>query len=391
MIVKKSYLLKKQHLRLDSMAGNDNFFLVKKISSFVRGCLPILMLLLASHIVAFEPMNNIGCCAVSFAKNPVVNADQTVILLWDKEQQTQHFIRQANFKTNAQDIGFLVPSPSRPQLEESGNAAFAQLARITAPKPKPQIFIPFSCAASPAAISNEYRVTIIEEKRVAGFDATVLTAKNGDDLVQWLKDNGYSYSPAVADWAKPYLGGDWHFTALKIAKNKDAATPEELKATSLRISFRTDRPLFPYREPDSANSSNQLDAKNRLLRIYFIADTQYEGKINGETPWSGRAIWSGDITTHRNVLLTALQLPQNTGPAHWWLTKFEDAWPYEKAKGDLYFLPVSKKSTFGQSTINGTPSMDIAGIAILSACSWAFLAKFVKKFFPKKASNRCPE
>lgn len=323
-------------------------------------------------------MGNLGCCAVSFAKNHVVNADQTVILLWYKEQQTQHFIRQANFKTDAKDIGFLVPSPSRPQLEESGNAAFAQLEKITVPKPKPEFVFPLGCAASPAPLSNQYRVTVIEEKRIAGFDATVLTAENGDDLMDWLKKNGYSYSPAVAEWAKPYIGGDWHFTALKVAKNKDALPHDEVKATSLRISFRTDRPLFPYREPDSTNSSHELSAKSRLLRLYFIADTQYEGKINGETPWSGRAIWSGDITPHRNALLSALQLPQNTAPARWWLTKFEDNWPYEKAKGDLIFLPTAKKSTFDQSARTTIPAMDLAGLAMLGLLSWTIFPKLIK-------------
>ena len=69
---------------------------------------------------------------------------------------------------------------------------------------------------------------VVEQKRVAGYDATVLTAQSGDDLVEWLKDNGYPYSPAVAAWAKPYLGGDWHFTALKLVKGEQAWLPFRL-------------------------------------------------------------------------------------------------------------------------------------------------------------------
>ena len=45
-----------------------------------------------------------------------------------------------------------------------------------------------------------------------------------------------------------------------------------MKAAALRISFKTDRPLFPYREPDDKGDAGKLGAKDRLLRIYFLAE-----------------------------------------------------------------------------------------------------------------------
>ena len=109
----------------------------------------------------------------------MVNADQTVIMLWDEARQTQHFIRKADFKTNAKDVGFLVPSPSRPQLDESGNGAFVKLAEITAP-PVPQGGgFPIGCSVAAPAPQSLSSVRVIEEKRVAGFDATVLTSAFG--------------------------------------------------------------------------------------------------------------------------------------------------------------------------------------------------------------------
>lgn len=328
---------------------------------------------------AIQPMNPLGCCAVSHAENPVVNADQTVILLWDKERQTQHFIRKADFKTNASDIGFLVPSPSRPQLSESGNAAFTLLDRITTPPPQSGGGFPLGCAAQAPARSLAYGVTVVEEKRVAGFDATVLTATSGDDLVQWLKKHGYAYSPAVAEWAKPYLGGTWHFTALKVAKGQSTAAQNTVKAAALRISFRTDQPLFPYREPESTESSQKLGAKNRLLRIYFIAETQYEGRINGNKRWSGKALWSGDITSHRTELLSALQLSTSTGPSRWWLTKIDDQWPYQKAAGDVYFSPAAKEKSFNLSAASTGNTIELSSLALVALFSWTLIRKCNKR------------
>ena len=54
----------------------------------------------------------------------MVNADQTVILIWDPATKTEHFIRKAAFQSAADDFGFLIPSPTQPELAESGNDAF---------------------------------------------------------------------------------------------------------------------------------------------------------------------------------------------------------------------------------------------------------------------------
>lgn len=318
------------------------------------------------------PTHSLACCAVSAIGSHVVNADQTVVMVWDKQRQTQHFIRKADFRTDASDIGFLVPSPSRPWLDESGNAAFSQLETITAPKVSYGGGFPLGCSAAPTyALAG--RVTVIEEKRVAGFDATVLTARSGADLVNWLKDNGFAYSPAVAEWAKPYLGGDWHFTALKIRKDK--AANDDIKAAALRISFKTDRPIFPYREPDSAGSGDNLAAKSRLLRIYFIAEAQYEGRINGSQPWSGKTKWSGDITAHRKTLINSLNLPESTGPSNWWLTEIEDQWPYKTAAGDVYFSPATRQRSMERGTASNESPIDPSALVMLAGFLWVVRPK----------------
>src|SRR5579859_562173 len=77
-----------------------------------------------------------ACCPAPPSGKPVVNADQTVILLWDPETKTEHFIRRASFKGDADDFGFIVPTPSKPELSESGDAAFPMLQKLTEPEHK---------------------------------------------------------------------------------------------------------------------------------------------------------------------------------------------------------------------------------------------------------------
>ncbi len=280
-----------------------------------------------------------GCCALAAAGVPVVNADQTVIIWWDKASQTEHFIRKASFRGGGESIGFLVPTPSRPQLEESGNEAFRHLSEITAPKASSGGGFPIGCSVA-SRPSQSRGVRLIEEKTVAGFDAVVLAADSGKELVEWLRQRDYAFTPEAAAWAQPYLTDGWHITAMKVTKDREARLKSEVSAAALRISFKTDRPIFPYREPDSRNDAARLGVGHRLLRIYLVAESRYEGRFSSAGRWSGRTRYSQPLRGgHRTELLRHLDLPESTGPSEAWLTEFEDSWPYGKAPGDVIFTP----------------------------------------------------
>ncbi len=303
----------------------------------------------------------LACCPAPQLGSWALNADQTVILIWDPAAKKQHFIRQASFKTDTKDFGFLIPSPALPELAEAGNEAFSKLHQITAPRivHRPRNQGGGGCnlgcsSAAPGAVKSEApapaaEVRVLEEKLVAGFNAKVLEADNTEVLVTWLKDNGYAFSPAVAEWAQPYVEQKWKFTALKVAPaeavGENAAAISTVNASALRLSFDTERPLFPYREPDYAKvagdneaQKQQLATAQRMLRIYFLSNARYQGDLTPEQAWTGRAVWSGKLQPEqRTKLLTQLQLPVETGPAEFHLTEFEDQWPYKVAPADVYF------------------------------------------------------
>jgi hypothetical protein len=233
-----------------------------------------------------------------------------------------------------------VPTPSKPELEESDNAAFPYLQKLTEPE-RIAVERPsgIGCAgAAPLADSASTGVTVLDEKLVAGFKAVVLESTSAGALSTWLKDHDYVYSPAVEVWAKPYIEANWKITALKVAKDKDDKQNKRVDASALRMSFTTDRPLFPYREPDYGSPAETLEAKNRLLRIYLVADAKYQGKIGPDVAWTGKVAWANKISAgDRDKTLELLNLPRTTGPAEWWMTEFEDKWPYQPAKGDVWF------------------------------------------------------
>ena len=319
-----------------------------------------------------------ACCPAPPLGRSVVNADQTVVILWDATNRTEHFIRKASFQSEADDFGFLVPCPSQPELEESGHEAFPYLLKLTEPEVKKRLR-PISMGCSTLGVGtgsvpggvNRETVKVLQEKEVAGFNAVVLETKSTGALIAWLQEHGYAFSPEVEAWAKPYVEGGWKFTALKIAKNRLSAE-QAVSAAALRISFKTERPLFPYREPDPKVFAEALGAKQRLLRIYFLAEARYRGELTKEVPWTGQVAWADKLTPEaRKQLLQLLKLPANTGPVTWWLTEFEDGWPYQAAPADVYFSRDQNQKSLHRPPIiqyvsSGWPS-DVSVYAIAAA------------------------
>lgn len=307
-----------------------------------------------------------ACCPAPPSGKPVVNADQTVIIVWDAANKTQHFVRRASFKSEADDFGFLVPTPAQPELHESGNDAFPFLQKLTEPeviqKSKPIDFGCGGCSRSKSAgaeSATSKSVTVLEEKTVAGFDAVVLEASSASALTEWLKEKGYAFSPEVEAWAKPYVEGGWKITALRVAKDKSAGGQEQrVAASSLRLTFKTDRPLFPYREPDASKSAGALGASQRLLRIYFLSDARYGGELTKDFPWTGRVVWAGKLSADARSKTAELLSIAPSGAPEWWLTEFEDPWPYRAAPADLYFAASDEQSDVRREPIIQYTSVD---------------------------------
>ncbi|MBN2518072.1 MAG: DUF2330 domain-containing protein [Candidatus Altiarchaeota archaeon] len=81
-------------------------------------------------------------------------------------------------------------------------------------------------------------VTVIERKEINIYDLVTLQASNARDLVEWLRENGYSASDDMIDVLDDYVGtkyyfiankidlGNWHKTAMGIVEDHDSNVDE---------------------------------------------------------------------------------------------------------------------------------------------------------------------
>lgn len=297
--------------------------------------------LLTAHIallLALLPPPARACAPAPPLGVEVQIADEDAVIVWDPAARTEHFIRRASFHTAAtSNFGFLVPTPSQPALAEIPDRLVSDLEeRIRPPiiQVRERAILPgLSCmylqylllirgensGMAPAP------VRVLREQRVAGYDAVVLEADNPRALAEWLAKNGYDRRPALAEWLAPYVAARWKITAFKIVHRGTPAAEHRLGTGLVRMTFTTDRPFFPYREPRDQREGATGD---RLLRVFLVAPARMEGKLGEQGhPWPGKVLYAAP---------TDLPAVAGVAATRGWLTAFEDRGA-RQGDGEVFF------------------------------------------------------
>lgn len=303
--------------------------------------LGILALLVVLGVGAYQ--DRLKACAVApHAKDFVSIKDEDALIVWDAENRTEHFLRRARFQHlgDGTGFGFLVPTPTQPTLTEAdpslfdalGSLTVAPIERIIHYRPRPskppfrlRDLVDFDKdtavgAASPAPNA----IAVLEEKSIAGYDAAVLKATDLDALTDWLKEHDYDYTPEMKEWLGEYVKKDWVITAFKVSVSQDRG----LAALGLvRISFETDTPFYPYREPKPNPNDPQTNVHNpRRLRLFVMAPERMDGTLGMDGPaWPGNVKWTDQLlVAQQKIVNDKLKVDSISKPGIWWLTEFQD-------------------------------------------------------------------
>jgi hypothetical protein len=278
------------------------------------------MFLLLIHFYFIPPA--IPCAPAPLAGQQLLITKEEALIIWDGK--TQHFIRRGAFKSDADNFGFIVPSPTLPKLEEVDDSILFKLYQKTKAKYtrkdrwRPNLIPLLAYTFLYAGDSAPEKSIVVDLVKVAGMDAAVLKAENGDVLGNWLMQNNYPFSPELKEWAQHYIEKGWYLTAFKIDKGSEKTPVVESKLVHMQ--FESKRPFFPYKEPKSTKSSLE---GSRTLRIYMISEQPPTPKIgDGSTVWKGKVVYAkeGDFgSLFKDSSLQKL-IPKNA-----WLSEIEDS------------------------------------------------------------------
>ena len=335
-------------------------------------------------ILAAIPTPASGCAAIGRDGDRIEIASESALIVWDEANKTEHFIRRATFESTGYDFGFLVPTPSLPEVAESDDGMFERLAEFTKPRIEYRTrtaSLGCGMGSAPKSATEDYShvgagIQVLQHTRVGDHDVVSIKfdrAKGGveagaAELAHWLVRFGYGFGDTLKDWIKPYVQNDWVITAFRIIGEKPgepapakgatarstapARGPQTMRAKPVRLSFKTERPFYPYREP-----ADQRDEKakqhSRLLRVYFVADKRFAGEIgDGAVMWQGRTEWANKLQEGERIdAIAKAMLPADAGPREWFLTEFEDRSSPRPGIDEVYFALSKDQSTVARPPV----------------------------------------
>ena len=293
----------------------------------------------------------LACAPAPYAGDEIAIVEESAVIVWDPATKSEHFIRRATFRgKEGHDFGFLVPTPTAPTLAEVDDAVFEKLEARTRREIvhvtrkridwTPLILMSYYRRENASGAARQ-PVEVLSTQKVAGYEAVVLSATDAAALQKWLADHGYASTPDLTEWLDAYVKKQWKITAFKI----DAARPELAARTSaVKMSFTTDRPFFPYREPASQRRLSSENFTSRALRIWFLGPERVDGTIGDGTFWPG--ILRRSDALPEPLRADVMSVAKLTFPPSIRMTAFIDQSTIRSGSDELFFARSAVQSAF---------------------------------------------
>jgi hypothetical protein len=221
------------------------------------------------------PAAESACCYFAAKDKDILQPAQKAFLTWDAAEKVETFTVQPKFEGNALDFGMVIPTPSKPKLDEMPRDFFKELAVFTILEPmdlskyKPLLGGPkLSLPSDDKPRGAPPRVKVVEAGIVGSLDYKIIVAERADDLYAWLKENKYSYSgdEATLDF---YIKKKWFFTVMKIDTMQMKRKPDgsfDGEVTPTRFTFASEKLVYPLK-------ITQISVKDKTEALFYVQTT----------------------------------------------------------------------------------------------------------------------
>lgn len=196
-------------------------------------------------------------------------AREKVLIVHDAARGREHFIREVAFRKADQRFGFVIPTPSLPEVAKVEKNPFTKL-RERFPFAS-DAGVGYGSGLGSAGFGGRgggETVEVLKVEKVGSFTAFTLRATEAEALKKWLADNELTSRPAADVWLEHYVRMGFYYVALRYDPPPDARARKyaPVAAETLRISFDTPVAYYPYFEPEIEHETKQP----RLLEVWYV-------------------------------------------------------------------------------------------------------------------------
>ena len=281
------------------------------------------------------------------ATTPSLSHEQ-VLLIYDTASRKEHFVREVTFRNGLEPFGFVVPTPSRPEVAAVKQSPFPALRAValTDDFPPPRRSSGDNKEGGTGARRASAGVEVLAISKVGSFTAFVLAASDAKAFGEWLTQNGFQGSPATDEWLDHYVRQKFFYVAMRYEPPAEASSAARVVAETVRISFSTPVPYYPYLEPRRAAGA---PSPERLLDLWLVSTAPWT-PISARTAGSKTAWVRPFRPTRGSAARYQLEaslgdelvslLPNGTVT----LQTFQDQKTSREGFGDVLFAPVSPNS-----------------------------------------------
>ncbi|MDB4937649.1 MAG: hypothetical protein JWP87_4621 [Labilithrix sp.] len=269
--------------------------------------LALLALLASLFAAALVPTSDASACGAFAAPPsegklaaslPFLTVEQ-VLVMWDEETGIEDFIRETRFDQAGKSFGFVVPTPSKPEVSAAKPPFDKLRARYGFEDPRA-----LKIGSGGGAVQGGGKgdaipaVVVLSDQRIGSFRAFTLSASDPGAFDTWLRENGFAMTEGAKSWTRSYVDLGFFFVALRYdapaasaGRGADAGA-KAMTSETVRIRFKTPNPYYPYMEPVHEEASPEparrmltgwLVTRQRMRPIAFHAETG--GKPSWERPW----------------------------------------------------------------------------------------------------------
>lgn len=222
--------------------------------------------------------------------------DQDAMIVWRDGVETLAI--ETRFIGAGQDFAWVVPLPSKPEISPGTSGLFPTLRALCAPKVVRRVdafwvvciwttlflllamvasvkrmrhiaiflgfFVPLSCFVLLPSLGTPRggggpgpAVEVLERRVIGSYDVSTVASADPDALGAWLKDNGFTMSPAAQPVIADYVKAGWVFSAAKLRRDKDTLEPSA--PHPLVFKFKSHDPVYPLRLTAVENGPLKVD------------------------------------------------------------------------------------------------------------------------------------